>query len=272
MVSDMATSPQSEAELNRLFALLRTYERRGRFQDLPTARLAQALVPFVDPFVFLRTPALLSTRDRVPIDDALDALVLQPPVLEEQLAELLAADLSPSVRLIAGALWTFSRKWDVTVSVDHVVATARDDEIGVHGADKRPWVLNGRSSLAFEAPFRLIAFPGASNQRWLTRMSGGLIPFVDATLEYFPGSMWTERLQWEPESRDPLTWKREGRRAAWFERRRGPIRQLYRSDLLYRQPTVARWVCTVEEWTRIEALVGRPRRQVQSAFAPPNDR
>jgi hypothetical protein len=263
-IGDMVTNVESEAELERLFELLGTRERQGRFDGVPIPRLAQALVPFADPFVFLGTPRPSASAGAIPIDQDLDTLLDSkvPMLWGDELAALMSADLEPAAKLIAGVLRTFSHTWDVMISVDHVVALGRR-----HNEDGRPAVLNGRSSLVFEHPDVLVALPGARNQEWLTRTVGGLLPFVDASLDFFPGGAWKDRLSWEPDTHDPLIWKREGRRVAWFERVHGRLRSVYGEDFVYRQPTVSRWVCTGDEWKRLEAILGSPERRVDPQFA-----
>jgi len=262
-VGDMVPDRASDAEMDRLFALLRVRERQGRFANTPVSRLAQAIVPFSDPFIFLLTPRPCSTADSWPVDDQLDALVLSSPVVVgEKLAAAMEADVDPSVRMIAGVIRTFSHKRDVMVSVDHVVPLGSD-----HSDDQRPSILNGRAALAFEAPGSVIAHPGARDQEWLTQAVGGLLPFVDATLDFFPGRVWRDRLSWEPNAHDPLAWTREGRRVAWFERVKGPVRHIYPGDFVYRQPTVARWLCLGDEWKRIADVLGLPRRRVRAKCA-----
>lgn len=253
----MVSNWESDAELECLFVLLRIRERQGRFASVPVSRLAQALVPFVDPFIFLHTPRPCSTAGLWPVDDQLDALI-PPGQVGEDLAALMKADLDPSVRMLAGVIRTFSHKWDVMVSVDHVVLS------GINYSDeRRPSILNGRTTLAFEAPGSVIAHPGARDQEWLTQDVGGLLTFVNATLDFFPGRAWRDRLSWEPNVHDPLAWMREGRRVAWFERVRGPVRHIYAGDFVYRQPTMARWVCVEDEWQRITDIVGPPQRRVR---------
>jgi hypothetical protein len=107
------------------------------------------------------------------------------------------------------------------------------------------------------------ARPGAPGQEWLTQTVGGLSPFLDATLDFFPGRVWGDVLSWEPDAHDPLVWMRDGRRVAWFERVRGPVRHIHGGDFVYRQPTVARWVCVADEWQRMTDIVGLPRRRVR---------
>ncbi|MGC4114485.1 MAG: AAA family ATPase [Myxococcales bacterium] len=70
-VGDMVADRLSEAEVDRLFALLRQRERSGRFTGVPASRLAQALVPHADPFVFLETPRRMSVPTHWPVDSDL---------------------------------------------------------------------------------------------------------------------------------------------------------------------------------------------------------
>jgi hypothetical protein len=262
-VSDMVSNDESEAELDRLFTLLRIRERQGRFERVPISRLAQALMSFADPFVFLPTPRRLSDVESWPIDQTLDGLMLKDPLVwSADLAALLAADLGPHVRLVAGKLRTYSNSIDVAVALDHAV------QVGAAQADdRRTTVVNGRASAAVGSPGLALMFPGAVGQEWLTAEVGGLIPFGDATLDFFPALSWQERLGWEPDAANPTVWRREGDRVAWFERLRGPTRRIYSGDFVYRQPTIARWVCTAKEWRRIEDLLGVPQRRVRQEAA-----
>ena len=198
------------------------------------------------------------------MDEQLDELIQSGTVIvEERLTSSMEADLDPSACLIAGVIRTFSRKSDGKTSADHVVVSERSNS-----EDRRPRILGGRASLAFETPASLICLRGGRGQIWLTQAVGGLLPFLDATLDFFPGWEWRDRLSWEPSSDDPLVWTRAGRRLAWFERLRGPIRNIYPGDFIYRQPTIARWVCLKSEWDRIADLIGPPRRCVETERAP----
>jgi hypothetical protein len=258
-VGDMLLSGESDAEMDRLFTVLRRFERRGRF-GAPIARLAQAIVPFVDPFVFLRTPRQCSSVDKWPIDDRLDSLMLAAP--GESLERVTETDLDASACMIAATVRTYSRKWDVSLSVDHVVLSdVSEDE------DQRVSVLNGRASLSSENSVELMTREGGAGQTWLTSDVGGLLPLIDATLDFFPSKIWRGVMGWEPDAHDPLTWKREGIRVAWFERLQGPVRRIYPGDLAYRQPILTRWVCIEDEWRRMAELVGRPERRVRARSA-----
>ncbi len=262
-VGDMLLTGESDAEMDRLFTVLRKCEREGRFSSVPASRLAQAIVPFVDPFVFLRTPRACATVDAWPIDGQLDSL--DAAAARETLERVTQVDLDASVRLIAGNVRTYSRDWDVMASVDHVVPR------GTAGSeDQRSSVLNGKASLALEDPAEVILRGGASDQTWLTMVVGGLMPFIDATLDFLPSEIWQSQLSWVPDARNPLIWTREGRRVAWFERLRGPVRSIYPGDLIYRQSILARWICVEDEWHRIEDIVGPPRRRVRIERAPAN--
>lgn len=259
-VGDMIVNAADEAELDRLFSIMRARERKGRFEGTSRPELAQALVPFVDPFVFLTTPRTRSVAADWPIEDQLDGLVQAGQLpLEATLAACAEADLPASVRLIAAAVRTFSRQWDVLVRVDHVVCVGFD-----HGEDERPSVLNGRSALLADRRAPYIARPGARDQEWLTQEVAGLMPCVDATLDFFPGRCWRARFGWQPDPRDPHVWLLDGHRVAWFERLCGPVRHDYVGDYVYRQPTVARWVCRSDEWNRIGEELGAPHRRLRS--------
>ncbi|MCC7061845.1 MAG: AAA family ATPase [Planctomycetes bacterium] len=74
-VGDMVYNPGDEAETDRLFVMLATRERQGRFRGVPVERLAQALLPCVDPCVFLRTPTRWLQSMQWPVDKALDELI-----------------------------------------------------------------------------------------------------------------------------------------------------------------------------------------------------
>src|SRR6266404_2722883 len=259
-VRDMVSNGQDDAEVERLFMILRVRERQGRFAGVPISRLAQALVPFADPFVFLRSPQSCSTASSWPVDAGLDTLVLSGPTsLREKLDAIIEADLDPSVRMVGGVIKTFSEKFDASLSVDHVVRSG-----SALSLDKNPIVLNARSSLAFEDGRTIIRHPGASDHEWLTQEVGGLLPFVDATLDSFPGRSWLTHLSWEPSAQNPLVWTRDGRPVAWYERSIGPIRHLYPNDFAYRQPSVARWVCLTDEWKRLSEILGTHNRRVRS--------
>ncbi len=254
----MTPNRSGEAELDRLFRILRVREQEGRISDTPGPRLAQALLPFADSFVFLRTPRPSANPQDWPVDEQLDALMLSGEnALRDALSELLVADLAPSIVLIAGTLRTFSPRQDVTVSVDHVVYRRANA-----APDRRGAVLNGRSSFVWDLGETPIAQPAGRGQAWLTQLVGGLMPFADGTLDFFPTRLWKESLTWEPDPSDPLSWNREGRRVAWFERLHGPIRRIYPQDYFHRQPTLGRWVCLAAEWGRCEQLIGPPVRRI----------
>jgi hypothetical protein len=102
---------------------------------------------------------------------------------------------------------------------------------------------------------------------WLSRSVVGLFPFVDALVDAFPSESWHD-LGWRPTAESPLRWERDGEAVAWFERRQGPVRRLYPDDIIYRQPTLSRWVCTDAAWEELTEQLGEPVRQVLPQFAP----
>ena len=257
--SQLLFDPASEAEMDRLFLLLRQSERQGRFAGTPIKRIAQAITAFADPFVFLNTPIPGRSLNTWPIDDRLDSLCASGRHgLEAGLGAILEADLGEATRLVAGDIQTHSHKKDVRVSVDHSILAA-----GTLQRDERPSILNGRASLAYENPDETVARLGSASQLWLTQTVGGLIALAGSVLNFFPGRVWQERLLWEPSAEDPLVWIREGRRVAWFERIRGPVRNIYPGDFSFRQPVMSRWVCDAGEWDRAVSLLGLPRRRVR---------
>jgi len=260
---DMVFARSTDAELDRLFSILRAHEQEGRFADTPTGRLAEALVSFADPFVFLTTPRPASRADLWPCDESLDTQTAHNSVLlREAIVDCLSADLNESQRLIGGVLLTYSRDLDVRVIVDHVVPTRQRASI-----DHRPSVLNARASLAFEPPGLWITKEGAPDQLWLTSRVGGLLYFTHGTLDLFPSPSWSEQLGWTPMPNDPLVWEREGRRVAWYEQVHGPIRDIYPGDLVYRQPIAGRWLCSATEWDRLVELLGQPERRAEMDVA-----
>jgi hypothetical protein len=259
MPGDMLFDRSADAELDRLFSILRVHEREGRFADTPTSRLAEALVSFADPFVFLTTPRPVNRADLWPSDESLDKQAADNSVLlREAIVDCLSADLNESQRLIGGALLTYSRDLDVRVIVDHVIPTRRRAS-----TDHRPSVLNARASLALESPELWITKAGARDQLWLTSRVGGLLYFTHATLDLFPSPSWSEKLDWAPMAKNPLVWERDGRRVAWYEQLHGPIRDIYPGDLVYRQPMAGRWVCSATEWNRLVELLGLPERRAE---------
>ena len=259
-VRDMLMNLGAEAQLEHLFTLLGTREREGCFSDVPTERLAQALVPFVDPLVFLQTPGPAANAPGWPVDGQLDKLVaLGEQAVKHDVA--LLAQPQPGHHLIAATLRSFSARWDLTVSIDHVAPLTQGATL-----NGRPSVLNGRASLSLDDPSVLIASNGARDEEWLTRHVGGLLTFADAQLDFFPGQGW-RKLGWEPDVCNPLIWMRSGQRVAWFERFAGPPRHIFPSGFIYRQPTLARWVCVDDEWARIVATWGQPNRQVVAELA-----
>jgi hypothetical protein len=263
---DMLPSRLGEAELDRLSRILGIHEREGRFAGTPMSRLAQALVSFADPFVFLTTPRATTRSDLWATDESLDRAANNRILLREALRDCLYADLDESKRLIGGTIRSYSRDLDVRVDVDHMIPLRRRS-----GSDQRPALLNARASLAFEPPKLRITRTEARDQRWLTAQVGGLLYFAHGTLDLFPSPLWSEVLEWVPSVSNPLVWVREGRRVAWFEQLHGPIRDIYPGDLIYRQPIAGRWVCVAEEWDRLAQGLGQPERRVEIDIAPNRD-
>jgi hypothetical protein len=251
-------------EMSELFKVLRSRERDGRFAGTPTVRLAQALLTNADPFAFLTGPVPASNAAKWPFDHSLDErLASQPSVVwTEEFAELMNAGLAPGTRLLAGVMRSYSRLASVSVWVEHMIP--RPGYIG--GVEMPPNILNGRSSLAYFAPSDLIATEPDASQVWLTRNIGGLFLFVNSNLEFFPGSVWRDPLCWTPMKSNPLVWMREDRRVAWYEQLSGPVRSGVR-DFSYRQPSLCRWVCREDEWSRLESMLGRPERRTRTEQA-----
>ena len=264
---DMLPNRSGEAELDRLSRILRIHEREGRFADAPITRLAQAVVSFADPFVFLTTPGATTRFDLWPTDESLDKAANNRILLREALHDCLYADLDESERLIGGTIRSYSRDLDVRVDVDHMIPLTRR----FVGSDQRPALLNARASLAFEPPRSRITRTEARDQPWLTAQVGGLLYFAHGTLDLFPSPLWSEVLEWVPSLSNPLVWVREGRRVAWFEQLHGPIRDIHAGDLIYRQPIAGRWVCVAEEWDRLAQVLGQTERRVEMDIATNGD-
>lgn len=251
-VSDLTTGEEDEAEYELLFRLLREAERGGRFRSIPLARLQQAVIPFVDPYVVRSPERRLSEQALPAIDRDLDQLVEEGRViLEEEVSKALFADLTPQERLLGGFVRSYSDRYDVRLVVDHVARRATRTEAG------RPAILQGRASLAYEPWDTLIKRDGHEMESWLTADNGGLIVAFGGTLELFPSRLWREVLGWEPSSQQPLRWMRGHRCVAWYEKLAGQVRHIYPSDMIFRQPSIGRWVCVAEEWDRIEQTVGQ---------------
>ncbi len=249
-VGDYALNPGDEAENARLFEVLRKHERRGRFSDVDVGRLAQALVPAADPFVFLRTPTPHPHADGWPVDATLDERMSESPEkLPYELVAFLRSDLPDDQRVLGGCVTTYSRDWDVKVVMHHCLPSLlqRDAE--------PPRVLNARTSLLLW-DFEMIFGPG-SGVGWLTWGVGGLFPFSDGVVDTFPGPQWRQ-LGWQPSPSDPTRWMRDGAVVAWHERLLGPVRRVYGDDLIYRHPALTRWVCTLDEWNRLRGQLGEP--------------
>jgi hypothetical protein len=250
---DMILNPESEAELLRLFQILRIEERRGRFRRIDPVRLAQALVPFVDPYVLLQTPRPLAAPSAISVDRKLDALLMQGSQAENVLAQCIGFELPPAARLMCGRLSTYSSNTDVEVTLNHRLAPAASRYLIGRGTSPR--LLNARSTLLYEEPQALCITRPTAGEQWVAYETWGLMPFVGATLDLFPAPLWRTTFQWTPDLRTPLVWTRQGRQVAWFERRSGQHRQTSR-DSIYRQPVISRWLCAEDEWDRVQSLVG----------------
>ena len=249
-VGDYVLNPSDEAENARLFEVLRKHDRQGRFADVDVARLAQALVPAADPFVFLRSPVPHTQADGWPIDDALDERMSEPQEkLAYELVALLSSDLPDDIRVLGGSVTSYSTEWDVKVLMHHRLPGGFADHAGP------PRVLNARTSLMIQ-DFEMIFGPG-SDDGWLTQGVSGLFPFTDGLVDVFPSPKWRQ-LDWQPSTSDPTRWFREGVVVAWHERLLGPVRRVYGGDLIHRQPIVTRWVCTSIEWSRLRDELGEP--------------
>lgn len=288
--SDIVHDPNDDAELDRLNELLRQQERRGRFVGIPLIRLAQAMMPGVDPFVFLRTPEVHPSATAWPSEEDLDHALgspapawakvddiaegldpkddarlasrpESPEQLYAQLSRVLEADLPASARLLAGSVSAFSSGWDVEVWMTHAVGRR------VLSDDDRPLTLNARSSLLYDDPEALIPDPSGSPNTWIAQQVFGLFVFPDEYLDAFPTPAWRTRLGWSPSRDNPLIWQRDGKRVAWFERLRGPMRHIYPRDFSCRQPLVARWVCSDSEWIRLQEELGTAERVTHGRHA-----
>ena len=250
----MIANSDSDAELDRLFELLRARERAGRFRDLPIRHLAQLVTTFADADVFLRTPVPFHGDVEWPVDEKLDtSLALGEPHTEALLTDALEAGLPPDHRLIAGCISSFSRKVDVRLRVDYQSVSR-----GLNRSSALPVVVNGCGATLYEDYGALFT---VGDGRWLTSRLAGMLSFTDATMECYPTGAWTSRLRWRPSRFDPLVWTRDGERAAWLERQHGPVRSLYGQDYLFRQPMMTRWVCRNACWP--ESVDEGVRRQTQ---------
>lgn len=255
-VGDYVLNPKDDAETSRLFEVLRKHERQGRFSDVDVGRLAQALTPAADPFVFLRTPSPHPQADGWPSDTTLDEQMTESPdKLFHALVPFLCSDLPSDRRVLGGSITSFSREWDVKVVMHHHLPRL----FGYNSDSEPPRVLSARTSLLVR-DFQMIFGPG-SDERWLTWGVSGLFPFVDGVVDTFPSPQW-RRLGWQPSPTDPTRWLRDGSVVAWHERRLGPVRRLYPNDLIYRHPVLSRWVCTVNEWDRLRGQLGEPEPRI----------
>ncbi len=252
-VGDSVLSPAGEAENARLFEVLRKHERQGRFSDVDVGRLAQALVPAADPFVFLRTPSPHPRTNGWPIDTTLDERMAESQEkLLRELVAFLGSDVPADQRVLGGSITSHSSRWDVKVVMHYRLPGP------FRGDSEPPRVPNARTSLLLR-DFEMIFGPG-SDETWLTWGVSGLFPFIDGVVDTFPSPQW-RRLGWQPSPSDPTRWLRDGAVVAWHERRLGPVRRLYPSDPIYRHPALSRWVCTLDEWNRLTCQLGEPEPQ-----------
>lgn len=258
---DLVLSPKDEAENARLFEVLRKHERRGRFSDVDVRRLAQAIVPAADPFVFLRTPSTHAKADGWPVDAALDERMGESPErLFHELVALLRSDLPPDVRVLGGSVTSYSSEWDVKVVMHHRLPRLQ------RGSDSEPpRVLNARTSLLLW-DFEPISGPGY-DEGWLTWGVHGLFLFCDGLVETFPSPPWRQ-LGWVPSPSDPTHWVLDGEVVAWHERLIGPVRWLYGAEPIYRLPALTRWVCTLDAWDRLAEQFGVPEQRLFPERAP----
>ncbi|WP_082820126.1 ATP-binding protein [Desulfuromonas sp. DDH964] len=87
----------------------------------------------------------------------------------------------------------------------------------------------------------------------LVFFSGSLLLLSFSTLELIPARFLQERLKWEPSTKNPLKWYKDGRLVAKYERYHGPLDYNW-SRRHMRQPTLSRWVVRAESLTDIPRL------------------
>lgn len=89
---------------------------------------------------------------------------------------------------------------------------------------------------------------------------GGSQRLCYCTLEIQPSRAWRDRLGWNPDSVNPLVWRKDGAVVARYERLHGPLRENVHGPS-YRQPIVERWLITVEAFRSVEESFGALRRK-----------
>jgi hypothetical protein len=82
--------------------------------------------------------------------------------------------------------------------------------------------------------------------------------------EIQPAKAWRDFFGWSPDSRNPLMWTHKGVAVAQYDRLHGPLRDTPHGPHC-RQPTIERWLITVEAFREVERLVGSLR--LRDAFS-----
>jgi hypothetical protein len=84
---------------------------------------------------------------------------------------------------------------------------------------------------------------------------GSLQRLNNASIVLYPARLWVTELGWAVDPVDPLVWRREGKKVAWYERWHGPLRSI-QGNGQQRQPLLSRWLVTKEEWQRVQVRLG----------------
>ncbi|UDF17179.1 ATP-binding protein [Bacillus pumilus] len=229
---------------------------KGRWDDVPIVRVAQAINSGDDPCIVLNTPSKGNDSESWLVDTTLDKNI------EENYRELknnfyknVMSGIAEDEIILGAILLTYSYKHDVVYSYHQILdkeylLTKRVELSRVYSGRTYGFYENGRFDPLYE-------YPNTSIQ--MTYQTGGVGYFTNQGIMLAPSKVWSDLFNWQPSSNPRIWINEEEEEVARLEYIYGPYRELYHGPV-DRQPILQRWVCkkdVFEKAIRKSGLISR---------------
>ncbi|MCU5764606.1 ATP-binding protein [Bacillus cereus] len=219
----------------------------GKWNNLSTMRLAQALLTGDDPFILLDTPTPAIDKEAWVIDTVLDKYLEEGRSnLEQRLLGNVKAGIKEDEVVLGAVLLTYSSYSDVKFIYNQFLRNEEDYFL----QEKQSGLFSGRSfafnNLERYDPFDELEWADAQ----MTYGTGGMSNFMNQSFLISPSTLWNDLFNWSPSPENTRIWLHEGEEVARMEYMHGPFRELY-GGRIDRQPILQRWVCKREAYEKV---------------------
>lgn len=224
-------------EMKLLKDIIYYYLSDGRWANIPKVRMAQALTTSVDPFILLKSPYPVPSKENWLVDDGLSKIIEDKSKLTEQFVPVINSGVDEEEMVLGAILFSYTRDNDIRFIYDTTIETSKT----ILKRQQSLSSFNGRA-FAFYDVDRYDPQDEPNYYFSMTYESGGIGDFVHQNILCYPSHIWTTVFSWEPKKDNPLIWCDDsGNEIVRFEYFHGPIRELIR-DRFERQPFMQRWV------------------------------